>query len=107
VSRWPELRAVAGFIPDCAVLFKRLLADRRVPRRRKALLGLAIAYLAIPFDLVPDFIPVLGQLDDAIVVALVLRAVLRGRDEAALREYWPGPDSSLTLIRRLAYRQAT
>lgn len=102
-GRRTDAGALAGFIPDCIVLFKRLLADPRVPRRRKALIVPLIAYLAMPFDLVPDFIPVAGQLDDAIVVAFVLRRLLRGADQAALREHWPGPEASLALVRRLAY----
>ena len=95
-------RALAGFVPDCLVLFRRLLADERVPRSAKLLLAPAIAYLAFPFDLIPDFIPVLGQLDDAVVVALGLRAVLRAAGEGALREHWPGPPESLSVIMRLA-----
>jgi uncharacterized membrane protein YkvA (DUF1232 family) len=102
-GRRSDARAVAGFVPDCVILMRRLMADPRVPRRRKALLWLVIAYLAMPIDIVPDFIPVAGQLDDAIVVALVLRTLMRGAGETALREHWPGPDSSLALIRRLAY----
>jgi len=85
------------------VLFRRLLADQRVPRRRKALVFLMIGYLALPLDLVPDFIPVAGQLDDAILVALVLRIVLRAGGPELLRENWPGPKASLRLITRLAY----
>jgi uncharacterized membrane protein YkvA (DUF1232 family) len=102
-GRRTEARALGGFIPDCVILFKRLLADPRVPRRRKALLAGLIAYLAMPIDLVPDFIPVAGQLDDAIIVALVLRHVLNASGESLLREHWPGPEQSLLLIRRLAY----
>jgi uncharacterized membrane protein YkvA (DUF1232 family) len=102
-GRRTDARAIAGFIPDCVVLIRRLMRDPRVPRRRKALLWLVIAYLAMPIDIVPDFIPVAGQLDDAIVVALVLRALLRGSGEPALREHWPGPESSLAVISRLAY----
>jgi uncharacterized membrane protein YkvA (DUF1232 family) len=70
-------RDIARFIPDCVVLVRRLLGDPRVPRRHKLLLGAVVGYLALPFDVVPDFIPVAGQLDDALVVALALRAVLR------------------------------
>src|SRR4051794_11563733 len=68
-----QARAWARLIPDCVVLFRRLLADDRVPRRRKAALLLLLGYLALPIDLVPDFLPVIGQLDDAVMVALVLR----------------------------------
>jgi uncharacterized membrane protein YkvA (DUF1232 family) len=100
-GRRGQARAVAGFIPDCLVLLKRLAADPRVPRRHKLALGLMIAYLAMPLDLVPDFIPVAGQLDDAILVALVLRWVARGnRDLVA--EHWSGPPSSLALVLRMA-----
>jgi uncharacterized membrane protein YkvA (DUF1232 family) len=106
-GRSTDARAVAGFIPDCLVLFKRLLADPRVPRRRKALILPLIAYLAMPFDLVPDFIPVVGQLDDAIVVAFVLRRLVRGADRAMLREHWPGPEASLRVIHLLAFGQAS
>jgi uncharacterized membrane protein YkvA (DUF1232 family) len=102
-GRHSDARALAGFIPDCIVLFRRLLADERVPRRRKALVFVLIGYLALPFDLVPDFIPVAGQLDDAILVALVLRLVLRAGGPELLRENWPGPEASRRLITRLAY----
>src|SRR2546428_5303648 len=77
-GRRADARALAGFIPDCLVLMRRLLADPRVPRRRKLLVVALIGYLALPFDLVPDFIPIAGQLDDVIVVALVSRAFVRG-----------------------------
>lgn len=100
LGRTSDARAMARFIPDALVLFKRLLGDARVPRRRKALLILTLVYLALPVDLVPDFIPVIGQLDDAIVVALVLRSLLRGVDPAILDELWPGPAAGLALLRR-------
>ena len=93
---------MAGFIPDCLVLFRRLLADDRLPRRTRVLVGALIGYLAMPFDLVPDFIPVAGQLDDAIVVVLVLRAVLRAGGPEVVREHWPGPDGSLSALMRVA-----
>ena len=102
LGRRQDARAWAGFIPDCVVLFKRLLGDERVPRRRKLLLGALVAYLAMPIDLVPDFIPVAGQLDDALLVAFVLRTVLRGAGRELVREHWPGPPQSLVLMLRLA-----
>lgn len=104
VGRRTDARAVAGFVPDCVVLFGRLLGDDRVPRRSKALLGVLVLYLASPIDLVPDFIPVVGQLDDAIAVALVLRLLLRGRSPDLIHHHWPGPEPSLRLLLRLAGR---
>lgn len=99
-------RALVGFVPDCVTLFRRLLGDARIPRRRKALVVALLGYLALPFDVVPDFIPVAGQLDDAVVVALALRAILRGGTPELLEEHWPGPQSSLSILVRLAYGPA-
>jgi uncharacterized membrane protein YkvA (DUF1232 family) len=101
-GRRSDARALATFIPDCIVLVTRLSRDPRVPRRRKLLLLALVGYLALPIDLVPDFIPVAGQLDDAIIVALVLRSLVRAGGEEVIRELWPGPDESLALILRLA-----
>jgi uncharacterized membrane protein YkvA (DUF1232 family) len=106
VGRRSDARALAGFIPDCLVLFKRLLADSRVSPARKLALAVLVAYLALPIDLIPDFIPVAGQFDDAILVALVLRAVLRGGGPSLLEEHWPGPPQGALLIQRLAYGRA-
>src|SRR6188472_2586226 len=102
-GRRESARALAGFIPDCVVLCSRLLRDPRVPRRRKLLLVALAGYLALPFDLIPDFIPVAGQLDDAIVAAWVLRRVLRSGDRELLAEHWPGPERSLALVSRIAF----
>ena len=104
-GRRGDARALAGFIPDCLVLFRRLLSDDRVPRRRKLLLAAMVAYLAMPFDLVPDFISVVGQLDDAIIVALVLRTLLRSGGPDLLRDHWPGPAASLNALMRVVYGQ--
>ena len=103
-GRREDARALAGFIPDCLVLVGRLLSDRRVARRHKLLLLGLLAYLALPFDLVPDFIPVAGQLDDVIVAAYVLRRFVRGGGEPLVREHWPGPDRSLAVLLRLTGR---
>ena len=102
VGRREEARALATFIPDCVVLVSRLLRDERVPRRSKLLFVALVGYLALPFDLVPDFIPVAGQLDDAIVVALALRAVVASAGDEIVAEYWPGPPSSLRLLLKAA-----
>lgn len=103
-GRRTDARAVAGFVPDCLVLFRRLLGDPAISRRRKALLIGLLAYLASPIDLVPDFFPVIGQLDDLLIVVVGLRLLLRGGGETLVRKHWPGPDSSLALVIRLAYR---
>lgn len=101
-GRREDARAVAGFIPDCIVLLSRLLGDNRVPRLTKALLVVLVGYLVMPFDLVPDVIPVAGQLDDAIVAALVLRRLLRANGPEVLREHWRGPTTSLSVLLRAA-----
>ena len=98
LGRKQDARAWAGFIPDCVILFKRLLGDPMVPRGSKFWLGGLILYLAMPIDLVPDFVPIAGQLDDAIIVVLVLRYVLRRAGEGPIRQHWPGPQSSLETL---------
>jgi uncharacterized membrane protein YkvA (DUF1232 family) len=101
-GRRAQARAVGGFVPDCAVLFTRLARDPTVPRRRRLALVAVAAYLASPIDLVPDFIPVAGQADDALLVAVVLRWVTRGAGPSVLERHWPGPDGSLRVLLRLA-----
>jgi uncharacterized membrane protein YkvA (DUF1232 family) len=85
-GRREDARALASFIPDCIVLVSCMAREPRVPRRRKLLLLGLVAYLALPFDLVPDFIPVAGQLDDVIIVALVLRHFVAAGGEPLIRE---------------------
>lgn len=101
-GRRSDARALARFVPDCLVLFRRLLGDPGVARARKALLGLVVLYLAMPFDLIPDFIPVAGQVDDAIIVGLVLRGLVRSAGPELVRRHWPGPEESLRALMRLA-----
>src|SRR4051794_7036920 len=95
-------RALATFMPGCIGPVSCLARVPRVPRRRKLLLLALIGYLALPFDLVPDFIPVAGQLDDVLIVALVLRGVIRSGGEDLVRELWHGPERSLAVVLRLA-----
>ena len=102
-GRRTEARALARFVPDCAVLFQRLVRDPRVPRAHKVLLIAAVAYLAMPIDLVPDFIPIVGYLDDAVIVAIVLRNVLHAAGRPLLEEHWTGSRWSLDILIRLAY----
>ena len=102
MTRRARAAAVARFVPDCAILFARLLRDERVPRRRKLLLGAVAGYLALPFDVVPDVLPLVGQLDDLVVVAWALRSVVRTGGPDLVRELWPGPAVSLDFVLRLA-----
>jgi uncharacterized membrane protein YkvA (DUF1232 family) len=101
-ARQWDIRVIARLVPYCAILFKRLLGDPRVGTRWKVASALALVYLALPFDLVPDFIPVAGQLDDAILVALVLRGLIRSAGPVLLRQHWPGPAALLIPLERLA-----
>lgn len=101
-GRREDARAVAGFIPDCLVLVGRLARDSRIDLRRRAGLWLVLAYLALPIDLIPDFLPVVGVADDAVLLALALRLLVGGADAQMLRDAWPGPEASLRMILRAA-----
>jgi uncharacterized membrane protein YkvA (DUF1232 family) len=101
-GRREDARALAGFVPDCAILVSRLARDKRVSRPRRLALFVVLGYLAFPLDLVPDFLPGIGQLDDAVVLGLALRALVRGGASELVREAWPGPEASLTLVLRAA-----
>jgi uncharacterized membrane protein YkvA (DUF1232 family) len=101
-GRGPEARALARLVPDCLVLARGLLGDREVPARCKVALAGLVVYLASPIDLVPDFLPVAGQADDAVLVVLALRWLMRGAGPALLERHWPGPDGSLAVLLRFA-----
>jgi uncharacterized membrane protein YkvA (DUF1232 family) len=100
-GRRADAAALARFVPDCVVLVRRLVGDPRVPRRSRLALIALLGYLVSPIDLVPDFVPVAGQLDDAIMLALVLRHVVRAAGDGVMREHWPGPARSLAVVLRL------
>jgi uncharacterized membrane protein YkvA (DUF1232 family) len=78
----------------------RLVRDPRLSRTDRVAIVAVLAYLALPFDLVPDFIPVAGQLDDAIIVALLIRRLRRTITPAVVREHWPGPAESVEFLLR-------
>ena len=89
-------------LPDTLRLLKRLAADRSLPRGVRIRLWLLFGYLAMPFDLIPDFLPVIGYADDVIIVGVVLRSVLRHAGPAALRRHWPGTADGLAALCRAA-----
>jgi len=84
------LRELARFIPDCLTTVGRLRRDPRVPRRAKVAVVLAGLWLASPIDLLPEFLPVIGPLDDVVVVALALRYAARQVPRQVLLDAWPG-----------------
>jgi uncharacterized membrane protein YkvA (DUF1232 family) len=90
LGRRSAARELASFLPNLLLLFKGLVRDPRVPRRSKFWVLFAIAWIASPIDLIPEFIPVAGPLDDAIVAALVLRHLLRKGSPEVVREHWRG-----------------
>jgi uncharacterized membrane protein YkvA (DUF1232 family) len=83
-------------------LARRLAADKTVPRGVRVRLALLLVYLAIPFDLIPDFIPVLGYAEDAIIVIAVLRSVVRRAGVDAVRAHWPGTEDGFAVLARIA-----
>ena len=96
------LRDAVRVMPDTVRLFKRLATDRSLPRAVRMRLWLLFAYLATPIDLVPDFVPVLGYADDAVLVVAVLRSVARRAGQEAIRKHWPGSEEGLQAVLRVA-----
>jgi uncharacterized membrane protein YkvA (DUF1232 family) len=94
-------RDIATLLPNLLALFRGLLRDNRVPRRAKFLLGFAAVWIASPIDLIPEFVPFLGPLDDAIVAALVLRFVLKRAGAEVVSEHWRGEPATLARVLRL------
>lgn len=90
-------------LPRVALLIPRLLADERVPLRTKAALTGFGLYLASPWDLIPDFIPILGQLDDLTVLLLLFDGVLNNVDDDILLEHWSGDEETLRQLQSLAW----
>ncbi len=95
------LTEAVRLLPDVLRLLRRLATDRSLPGGVRVRLWLLLAYLAIPVDLVPDFVPVLGYADDAIIVTWVLRSVVRRASPDALRRHWPGSQDGLAALWRL------
>ncbi|MGH8890987.1 MAG: YkvA family protein [Acidothermaceae bacterium] len=96
------LPEAARVLPDVVRLVTRLARDRSLPRGVRIRLWLLLAYLASPIDIIPDFVPVVGYADDALVVALTLRSVVRRAGAEPVERHWPGTATGLTIVRRLA-----
>jgi uncharacterized membrane protein YkvA (DUF1232 family) len=94
-------REVATLLPNLLMLFKGLIRDPRVPRGSKVPLVFGAAWVASPIDLIPEFIPVIGPLDDAVVAALILRHLLRTAGRDVVTEHWRGDPETLARLLRL------
>lgn len=101
-GRKTDARAIGGFIPDCIVFFKNLITDPQVPVHYKLILIFLLGSLISPIDLIPDFIPVVGQLDDAILIILALRYIVKRIGEESATRHWPGPEKSLGILLKLS-----
>jgi uncharacterized membrane protein YkvA (DUF1232 family) len=97
-----HLQEAMRLLPDTLRLLRRLATDGSLPRGVRARLWLVFAYLAVPVDIIPDFIPVIGYADDAIVVCMVLRSVVRRAGADAIRRNWRGTENGLAAIWRVA-----
>jgi uncharacterized membrane protein YkvA (DUF1232 family) len=96
-----SLRQAFRLLPDVLRLVRRLAGDRTLPRGIRVRLALLLAYLALPVDLIPDVIPVVGYADDAIIVIAVLRSVVRRAGIDAVHAHWPGTDDGFSVLMRL------
>ncbi|MGI8937093.1 MAG: YkvA family protein [Iamia sp.] len=95
------LRQAVRLLPDTLRLLGRLARDQAVPRSARWPVWILLGYLALPLDLVPDFIPVIGWADDVILVALVLRRLVRRAGPEVVARHWPGPPEGLVALRSL------
>jgi uncharacterized membrane protein YkvA (DUF1232 family) len=100
IGRRTAAKEIALLLPNLLLLFKALVRDPRVPRGSKALLVFGALWFASPIDLIPEFIPVIGPLDDAIVAALILRHVLRTAGPDVVAEHWRGDPATLNRLLR-------
>lgn len=102
--RGASLLAVIRFIPNLSALIKALYRDERVPAKAKVVMTAMLAYLASPFDIIPDFVPLLGYFDDVIVAAVALDGLFNQIDGDVIRENWQGDPETLTIIQRTAHQ---
>ena len=96
------LRDALRLVPDVIRLLRRLVGDPAVPRRTRMWLVALLVYLLIPIDLVPDFLPVIGYADDAVIVAIALRYATKHAGADVLERHWPGTPQGLRALRAMA-----
>jgi uncharacterized membrane protein YkvA (DUF1232 family) len=96
-----SVRATMRLVPDTVRLLRRLVRDKEVPRSARVPVWLLLVYLASPLDIVPDFMPFVGFADDAVLIAIVLRRLVRTAGAAKMREHWPGDAVGLARLERL------
>jgi uncharacterized membrane protein YkvA (DUF1232 family) len=101
MAAWQVNRRIKNlllFLPNMLLLCARLLTDSRVPATERALVAGAVVYAIIPFDLIPDMIPFVGQVDDAYLIALTLLRLMERTDPKVVREHWRGGGDIVELI---------
>jgi uncharacterized membrane protein YkvA (DUF1232 family) len=101
-GRGTEAKELVVLLPNLVRLFRGLIGDPRVPRGSKALLVVGAVWLVSPIDLIPEFLPGIGGLDDAVVAALILRHLVRRAGDEVVREHWRGDPRTIGLILRVA-----
>jgi len=100
--RGMDLREAKRLVPDVVRLVRAVSADPATAVKVRRRLGLLLAYLALPIDLVPDFLPVLGYADDVVIIAVVLRSIVRAVGPDVIDRHWTGTSAGLAVVRRLA-----
>ena len=98
----PRMKNLLLFVPNMVVLCARLMVDPRVPVTERLLVGGAIVYAVMPFDLIPDMLPFIGQVDDAYLIALTLLRLMSVTDDSIVREHWKGGGDVVELINSTA-----
>lgn len=93
------LHELATFLPNFVVLLKRMMTDPRVPKRSKMIVAGTALYLISPIDVIPDFVPGLGQLDDVVLAILALHSLLNRVDEGVILEHWNGSEDLIRMVR--------
>jgi uncharacterized membrane protein YkvA (DUF1232 family) len=102
-----RVRRLAVHAPEITILCRRLIDDPRVLPTDKLKLRALAWYLSLPLDLIPDFIPIIGRLDDALIAGVAIRTALRSANADLIRQHWPGPEVPDSILRRAKGRART